>query len=98
MGFPGGSDGKESTCNVGAASSTPGLEVPLEKTWQPTQLFLPGNSLGHRGAQWATVHGIAKESDTTQQLNNNNKNSCKFLYIAVEETKVPEPGDEGQKF
>ena len=38
-----------------------------------------------------------KESDTTQQLNNNNKNSCKFLYIAVEETEVPEPGDEGQK-
>ena len=23
--------GKESTCNAGAASSTPGLEVPLEK-------------------------------------------------------------------
>ena len=39
-----------------------------------------------------------KEQDMTQQLNNNNKNSCKFLYIAVEETKVPEPGDEGQKF
>ena len=24
-----------------------------------------------RGAEWATVHGIAEESDVTQQLNNN---------------------------
>ena len=27
----------------------------------------------NRGAWWATVHGVAKESDTTWQLNNNNK-------------------------
>ena len=26
MGFPGGSDGKESTCNVGDLCSVPGLE------------------------------------------------------------------------
>ena len=26
-----------------------------------------------RGAWWATVHGVAKELDTTQQLNNNQK-------------------------
>ena len=25
-----------------------------------------------RGAWWATVHGIAKEIDRTEQLNNNN--------------------------
>ena len=24
------------------------------------------------GAWWATVHGVAKQSDMTQQLNNNN--------------------------
>ena len=27
-----------------------------------------------RGAWWATVCGVAKESDTTEQLNNNNNN------------------------
>ena len=32
--------------------------------WQPTQVFLPGKSMD-RGAWWATVHGVAKESDTT---------------------------------
>ena len=26
-----------------------------------------------KGAWWATVNGVAKESDTMQQLNNNNK-------------------------
>jgi len=31
LGFPGGSDGKESACNAGDPSSIPGLEDPLEK-------------------------------------------------------------------
>ena len=31
MGFPGGSDGKESACNVGDPGSIPGSEDPLEK-------------------------------------------------------------------
>ena len=31
MGFPGGSDGKESACNAEDLGSIPGLEDPLEK-------------------------------------------------------------------
>ena len=31
MGFPGGSDGKESACNVGDLGLIPGSEDPLEK-------------------------------------------------------------------
>ena len=31
MGFPGGSDGKESACNAGDLGSIPRLEDPLEK-------------------------------------------------------------------
>ena len=31
MGFPGGSDGKESACNAGDPDSIPELEDPLEK-------------------------------------------------------------------
>ena len=30
LGFPGGSDGKESACNAGDLDSIPGLEDPLE--------------------------------------------------------------------
>ena len=36
----------------------------------PLQYFWLENSMD-RGAWWATVHGVAKESDTTYQLNNN---------------------------
>ena len=43
-GFPGGSDGKESACSAGDLGSITGLEDPLESTWQPTPVFLPGES------------------------------------------------------
>lgn len=36
-------------------------------------IFLPENSM-YRGAWLATVHGIAKKSNTTEELNNNNDN------------------------
>ena len=59
LGFPGDSDGKESTCNVGDLGSIPGLgRPPWRKKWQPTPVLLPGKS--HRGACCATVHGVAK--------------------------------------
>ena len=40
-GFPGGLDGKESTCNVGDLSSIPGLGRSLE---EGTPVFLSGES------------------------------------------------------
>ena len=57
-GFPGGSDSKEFACNVGDLGSIPGLErSPEGRAWQPTPVFLPGESHGQRGAWWATVPG-----------------------------------------
>ena len=35
----------------------------------PLQYSCLGNSID-TGAWWATVHGVAKESDTTERLNN----------------------------
>ena len=35
-----------------------------------------------RGAWWATVHGVAKELDTTYQLNNNN-DVLLYLFLQV---------------
>ena len=46
MGFPGGLDGKESTCNVGDLGLIPELgRSPWRRAWQPTPVFLPGESL-----------------------------------------------------
>ena len=38
--FPGGSDGKELACDA----EDLGLEDSLEEAWQPTPVFLPGES------------------------------------------------------
>ena len=47
MGFPGGSDGKESSYNVGDPASIPGSGRFLwRREWQCTPVFLPGEFLG----------------------------------------------------
>ena len=60
MGFPGGSEGKASTCNAGNPSSIPGLGRSLgEGNSNPLQYSCLENPMD-RGAWWATVHGVAK--------------------------------------
>ena len=60
MDFPGGSDGKESTCNVGDPGSMSGLgRSPGEGNGKPTLVFLPESPMD-RGAWRATGHGAAK--------------------------------------
>ena len=36
-----------------------------------------------RGAWWATVHGVAKESDTTERLNNNSGREPRWMGWVV---------------
>ena len=43
--------------------------IPWRRKCNPLQYCCPGNSM-HRGAWQATVHGVTKESDKSQQLNN----------------------------
>ena len=63
MGFPGGSDGKESTCNAGDLGSIPGSGRSLgEGNGNPLQYSCLGNSMD-REAWWATMG--SQESDTT---------------------------------
>ena len=45
----GGSDSKESACNVGGLGLIPGWGRSLwRRAWQPTPVFLPGESHGQR--------------------------------------------------
>ena len=62
LGFPGGSDSKESTCNVGDPGSIPGSGK------QPTPVFLPGEFQGQRSLAGYSPQGH-KESDMTERLN-----------------------------
>ena len=60
LGFPGGSDGKESACNARDLGSIPGSgRSPGEGNGNPLHYSCPENSMD-RGAWWATVHGVAK--------------------------------------
>ena len=60
MGFPGGSDGKDSPCNAGDPGSIPGSgRFPEEGNGNPLQYSCLENSMD-RGAWQAIVHGLAK--------------------------------------
>ena len=60
QGFPGGSDGRESACNAGDSGSMPESGRSLsEGNGYPLQYSCLENSMD-RGAQQATVHGVAK--------------------------------------
>ena len=64
-GFPCGLGGKESAYNARDVSSIPGLgRSPGVGNGHPFQYSCLGNPMD-RGALWATVHGVTKESDTT---------------------------------
>ena len=66
-GFPGGLVVKNPPANAGDAGPTPGSgRSPGEGNGNPLQRSCLENSMG-REAWWATVRGIAKESDTTWQ-------------------------------
>ena len=59
-GPPGGSEGKESACNVGDPGSIPGLGIsPRGGHGNPPQYSCLENSMD-RGAWWVTVHGVTK--------------------------------------
>jgi len=58
--FPDSSDGKETTCNVGALGLIPGLgRYSGEGNGNPLQYSCLENSMD-RGAWRATVHGVAE--------------------------------------
>ena len=70
LGLPGGSAGKESTCNVGCLVSIPGLgRFPWRRERLPTPVFWPGEFHGLY-SPWGR-----KEVDTTEQLSPKKKGS-----------------------
>ena len=61
-------DSKETVCKAGDLGSIPGLgRSSGEGNGNPLQHSCLGNPMD-RGAWWAIVHGVTKESDTTEQL------------------------------
>ena len=58
--------GKESACQCRGYRFDPWVgKIPWRRKWQPTPVFLPGESHGQRSSPWGH-----KESNMTEQLNN----------------------------
>ena len=67
VGFPGGSDGKESACNAGDLGSIPGLGRSPGEVNGLTPVFWPGKFHEQRSLACYSPWGC-KELDTTDQL------------------------------
>ena len=77
LGFPGFSDGRESTGNVGHRGSIPGLRrCPGGGHGNPLQYSCLENPM-NRGAWWAAVHRVT-ESDSTEHRSSS---SCRRVRI-----------------
>ena len=69
--FPWWVSGKESACQCWRRRSHLWVrKIPWKRRWQPLQNSCLGNPMDI-GAWWATVHGVVKEWDMTERLNNN---------------------------
>ena len=66
IGFPGGSDGKESACNAGDLGLIPGLgRSRWRREWLPIPVFLPGEFHRQRRPASYSPWGL-KEADMTE--------------------------------
>ena len=68
LGFPCGSAGKESTCNMGDLGSILDWADPLEEALATHSSIFIWRIPKHRGTWRATVHSVSKESDMTERV------------------------------
>ena len=84
-GFPGGSAGKESTCNVGDLGFSPWVgKIPWRSERLPTLVFWPGELYGLYSPQ------SHKESDTTERLSLSNPLSLPSPHSRLVNTEALE--------
>ena len=80
VGFPGGASGKESACQCRRHQTrfrSLGQEDPCKRTWQPTPVFLPGESHGQK-----TLAGNSSKSRTwLSNYNSNNMYTCMTIHV-----------------
>ena len=97
MGFPGGSDRKESFCNVVDPGLIPGSgRPPGEGKRYPTPVSLPGESHGQRSLEGYSPWG-RKELDMTERPTNTLPGKCP-AYISHSANVSSSHGEVAQLF
>ena len=100
VGFPGGSDGKESACSAGDQRSIPGLgRSSGEGNGNPLQYSCLEDPMGE-GAWQATIHGVIKSwtqlSDFTFTFNHNMRKNIKYYKIDFNALFILGTGPDGK--
>ena len=86
MGFPGGSDGKKSACNVGDPGLIPGLGRSLRGgNGNPLQHSCRENPHGQKSLVGYRPWGH-KESDTTERLSTQHSTCTDYIFFSVSST------------
>ena len=80
-GFPGGTSDKEPSWQCRRLAFDPWVgNIPWRRKWQPTPVFLPGESHGRRSLVGYSSRG-RKESDMTERLHSLHSKEGKCLQI-----------------
>ena len=92
LGFPGGSEGKESACNMVDLSVIPGLErATSRRAWQPTLIILPGESHGQRsllGYSPCSRNNLRHTDNTTFMAESEEELKSLLIKVKEESEKV----------
>ena len=67
-------------------------KIPWRREWLPTPVFLPGEFDGQRSLAGYSPWGC-RESDTTEQLNNNDKGHSSFFTDVQQQGHFSHPSD-----
>ena len=96
LGFPGVSDGKKSSCTVGDGFDPWVGKIPWRRAWQPTPVFLPGESPWTEEPGWLQFtgsqrirHSLAIEH--TQMLPLGPKTHRHDSTIGLLQIRLPKP-------
>ena len=85
-GFPGGPTGKESACQckrLRRLGFDPWVrKIPWRRKWQPTPVFLPGESHGQRSLEGYSPLG-PEESDMTERLSLHTYTTEEILILSL---------------
>ena len=73
--------GKESACQYRRCRFDSWVgKIPWRRKWQPTPVFLPGESQG-RGAWLAAIYGVAQSRTPLKRLSSSSSSSLLFVLV-----------------